>query len=427
MIKLLIDAEDFGNRGFLAIVAGLTKCLRKYIPDVNIVVLSTDPKKYLGITKPYVQIQRNPLKWIRNEYGIKPMVRLWISYILHFMYCLIRRMMGKINHKIKSPYYDCDLIIHYVADWRTESDEDAWKTVPAFLWLLAMRILYDRPICTLPSSMGPFKNTFTRAIIKFVLNSINIVALREAISFQYVQELGLDRSQITLASDMAFLLDPASHEKVAAILSTEGINKNNKPIVGICPNKRNGRILGLNPTTGQLNYIELIARIADYIIEEFDASICFIPHNYDYDDINTCQQISELTKHKSLIKILKKEYSSDELKGIIGICDMFIGNWMHSTIAATSMGVPTLAIAFGDKFYRVIGETMGQERFIVDLRNQTCTALFTDMKSKIDTLWADREIVKRELEERTKAAQEQAWSYGRIISELIISNTQREG
>jgi polysaccharide pyruvyl transferase WcaK-like protein len=45
MTKLLIDAEDFGNRGFLAIVAGLTKCLRKYIPDVNIVVFSTEPKK----------------------------------------------------------------------------------------------------------------------------------------------------------------------------------------------------------------------------------------------------------------------------------------------------------------------------------------------------------------------------------------------
>lgn len=421
MTMILIDGEDFGNRGFMAIVMGLTRCLRAHIPDVEVVVFSSDPEKYESVAKPYLRIHRSPWAWPRNKRDLKSMVRLLISFSLHFLLCLAIRIGGRVNSKMKTPYYNYGLVIHYIADWPNEIDRSAWKTIPSFVWLLAICTLCDRPVCILPSSMGPFKTNLTKVIVKFVLNKTSIVALREAVSYRYVKSLGLTKPQVILSSDMAFLLDPASQEKADSILRTEGLIKSDKPLVGICPNQRDGRVLGLDPTTGQPKYIEFLAHITDYIIEKLDATVCLIPHVYDYDDIKTCQQIIELSKYKATVKLLSREYSTDEIKGVIGRCDMFIGNWMHSTIAATSMAVPTLAIAFSDKFYRLMGETMGQKYFILDLRKQTYSELLISMKAKINDLWINREAVKRELETRAKAAKEQAWSYGRLISERLVS------
>ena len=115
-------------------------------------------------------------------------------------------------------------------------------------------------------------------------------------------------------------------------------------------------------------------------------------------------------------------YLPDEIKGIIGSCDMFIGCRMHSTIASTSQGIPTITIACADKFYRIIGKTMGQEEYIVDIRNQSVDELLAEMKSKLDSLWENRAKVNEELRERVKIAQQQAMLYGKLIKELVESS-----
>ncbi len=418
--KILVDGEDFGNRGFMAITAGLTKSLREYIPDVEIVVFSTTPSRYCSLAKPYLQIQRIPWAWPQNERSVPAMARLWVSYGMHYSRCLILRTAGKFARKAKGPYEDYRLVIHYIADWPSESDSRPLKTIPSLLWLLAMCMLFNRPVCLVPSGMGPFRTKYTRAIAKFVLNRTRIVALRDPISHAYVEELNLTGPSVVLCGDMAFLLDPADHSRVNAILRTEGIVKGSKPLVGICPNQRNGRILGLDPATGRLRYVQVIASLADYLSEKLDVVVCLIPHVYDFGDKDLCRQIQNTVKPTTDLRLLTGEYPADELKGIIGECDMFVGNWMHSTVAATSMGVPTLAIAFGDKFHRLIGHTMGQEQYVVDLKGKSSSGLLAEIMKKIDDLWVNREAVRQELAVRTKVVQERAWSYGKLISELEI-------
>ncbi|GAF84814.1 unnamed protein product, partial [marine sediment metagenome] len=126
--------------------------------------------------------------------------------------------------------------------------------------------------------------------------------------------------------------------------------------------------------------------------------------------------------HKPAVKLLQGEYLADELKGIIGSCDMFLGCHLHPTIASTSMGIPTTVIASSDKYHRLIGKTMGQKAYIVDTRNCPPHELLTQIKARIDSLWANREAIKQELEKRAKMAKEQAWSYGKLIEELAQSS-----
>ena len=92
---------------------------------------------------------------------------------------------------------------------------------------------------------------------------------------------------------------------------------------------------------------------------------------------------------------------------------------MHATIASTSLGVPTIAIAYGDKYYHIIGDTMGQEEYIVDVREPSYDALLSELKSKIDALWENRDKVRGTLKERARIAEQAALSYGRLIQELV--------
>ena len=60
-------------------------------------------------------------------------------------------------------------------------------------------------------------------------------------------------------------------------------------------------------------------------------------------------------------------YDQSELKGIISLCDFFIGSRMHSCIAALSQGIPTVGIAYSKKFIGVF-ESAGVGEFVIDAR-----------------------------------------------------------
>jgi len=183
----------------------------------------------------------------------------------------------------------------------------------------------------------------------------------------------------------------------------------------------------------QRKYIELMAAMIDYVVDSLGATACFIPHvtgsaqwsehhSEHNNDREVCSRIYEQMRNKQAVGLLRGNYLPDEIKGVIGSCDMFIGCRMHATIASTSLGIPTIAIAYGDKFYRIIGKTMGQEAYIVDIRTPSFDELLAELKSKLDSLWANRERVSQELKEKAKIAEEQALLYGKLIKELVESS-----
>jgi polysaccharide pyruvyl transferase WcaK-like protein len=61
------------------------------------------------------------------------------------------------------------------------------------------------------------------------------------------------------------------------------------------------------------------------------------------------------------------DYDQHEIKGVIGMCDFFIGSRMHACIAALSQGIPTAALAYSKKFLGVF-KTVGMESAVIDGR-----------------------------------------------------------
>jgi len=268
-------------------------------------------------------------------------------------------------------------------------------------------------------SIGPFKK-ITMPLARLCLNRADLIVVRENVTKNYLKDIGVNNPSMYLAAEIAFLLEPAPRQKVREIILKENINANKKngPLIGIGASALIYRAFKSKNNV----YVALMAKIADYLVEKLNAQVVFISHviipsKYSYyDDRFVAEKIYQLARNKNRIKIIKGDYSPEELKGIIGRCDLFIGARMHSNIASTSMHVPTIALAWSHKYHGIMG-MLEQEKYVCDIGTTT----FNELVSKINDVWSNRAEIRKKLTSKTRELEESALYSGRLVKRLIDS------
>jgi len=418
--KILIDSEDFANRGFMATVIGLARGLREYRPNLTVTIFSRYLVAGKRLSRFGIELRQHP--WWGGSHGFLAKFRYIIFYLSDFLRCFILRLAGKFNQRIKCPYDKYAILIHFGNNLGGSSR--MFGTFKYFITLFLIMTICRKPTVTLPATLYPFPSRFNQWLAKIIFNKMDMVVLRDKISYNYAKNLGLTKPRIFLAADPAFLLEPAPKERVQEILQIENIiRNNNSPFFGFSPRHYQMGFTAFTQSLSrkeeQLRYINVLVQVIDYLVDKFKAVVCLIPQVYDPDDREMHRQIYRQVKYKSRVKLLRGEYLSDELKGIAGNCDVFFSGYLHGAIASISMGVPTITITCSDKFQRLIGKMMGQEKYIVDIRNLESNEFITEFELKINSLWADRERWKGEADLKVKLAQQQAWSYVNLLNKLI--------
>jgi polysaccharide pyruvyl transferase WcaK-like protein len=431
MTKILITGTYTSlNNGTMAMVVSTVKALRKSISDACFVLLSNCPETD---KKRYEQYRINVVEriWRRGEKGVKSQLLCLMVYALLSLFrCVMWRVYKFFNLNLKlkgtlGEYVTADAII----DLSGDSLSDDYGTLPLceILYSILLGIIVKKPVIIYAQSIGPFKKQLTRTLTKFILNRVNMITVREKITKNYLQEFGINKPSIYLTADSAFLLESASVKTVDKILMREGLAENNKIRIGISPSRIIHRWSFLESKSLEEKherYIELMAEITDYLIEKLNATVILIPHVMipNNDDRVTSKEIYERVKNKHDVKLIMNEYTAEEMKGIIGRCDMFIGCRMHATIASTSTCIPTISIAYSHKTHGIIGEMLGQEEFVVDVRNSSFDSLLSGILSKIDILWSEREHVKVNLRQKIKEIQNSALYNAELTANLIKSS-----
>jgi polysaccharide pyruvyl transferase WcaK-like protein len=422
LIKILIcRLSMFDNMGSMGYLMGLIKSIRAYVPGAEITILGYKPryKKFESLLG--INIRKHP--WNSGMPGFLGYVGAACWCFSDFCYCSFLRLIGKINKRIKTPYDQYDIVI----DSNEDSLDEVHGKINVTLSLLETFLewaVFRRPMITTPTDVRIISNPFNRWFSRYTLNRLDIIALRDKRSYERCLQLGINKPQITYTGDAAFLLEPASTERAQQILHEEHITIKRHPFIGFSPNFVEMYYIAFSNNMLREDrankYVDLMANLLDYIVEKYQAFICFIPHvkSTDMDDRITANKIFDKVKHHESMMILKGDYLPSEIKGVISCCDLVISGRMHPCIAATSQGIPALAIAYVDKFVRIIGEIMGQEKYIVDIRNRDPKDLLPDLKSKFDLLWAERENIHRYLLKRVEPVQKQAMLYGKLIKEL---------
>jgi colanic acid/amylovoran biosynthesis protein len=350
-------------------------------------------------------------------------------------------------------YIDADLVVHLGLDHY--SDNGGFITVFEHSKEIIIASLLDKPVALFAQSPGPFQSKLTSWLARKAMNCTDLVIVREDVSLQLLDEAGINGS-IKITADPAFLLSPSSKAQVDSILQNEigstytaGVNGTVGLVVSgyntlsLSPNKSwifrliNGlysTVLFALPDILVDKYLRISKRIfdhfayaestscspeivhlIDFMVEELDVNVLLISHARGgsmIKDVEVLEGYQQKVKFKEKVKVIRGDYSPDEIKGIIGRCDLLISTKMHACIAAISQGVPTIAIAWSHK-YRGIMRSVGQEEYVVSNSIE-----IQEIIPKVKKIWTLRTNVRRELLKKAVYLKDQALLTGKLIADL---------
>ena len=106
--------------------------------------------------------------------------------------------------------------------------------------------------------------------------------------------------------------------------------------------------------------------------------------------------------------------TAEDLKAMIGACDLMLGSRFHALIAALSSGVPSVAIGWAHKYPELLGE-FGMERLVFDHDDLTPEALV----QAVMEVWDARADYRAEINERLPGVKARsATVFDRVAVEL---------
>lgn len=209
----------------------------------------------------------------------------------------------------------------------------------------------------------------------------NLITARETITFETLKKIN---SNTILVSDPAFQLDKEETElpENFVIGNTVGINLSPMAI-------ENESIKGITWD----NYITLI----DYILSETDMNIALIPHVVwkENDDRIPLRKLFERFEETKRVCMVEDD-TCTKLKFIISKCRFFIGARTHSTIAAYSLGIPTLVLGYSVKSRGITKDLFGvEEGYVVPVQTLKFS---TDIKNTFKNLINNEQAIKKKYE-----------------------------
>ncbi|MBN1795979.1 MAG: polysaccharide pyruvyl transferase family protein [Sedimentisphaerales bacterium] len=384
-IKVCMLGASFetGNLGVSALAESSIKCILNRWPDAQITLLegATDSNSFsLSISGGDIKMNVFTIRFCKNIFVRHHFLKL-AFYALLAKLSLSKKFREKIISKDQCLKHisESDYVIDINAG---DSFSDLYgkrRFLLGFLrkWLV---LIMGKKLVFLPQTYGPFRSAITAFLAKWLVKHSAAAYARDKAGFNYLTELlGANENghKVRLLPDIAFILDahrPDNLERdFPALLKTD-----NRPVVGL-------NISGLLYRGGynesnmfglRADYKKLVEGIIKLLVEDCRAQIILVPHVFPpprfeiESDLSACMDLCRSIDKKYLknIFLVRKRYSHNEMKYIIGRCDFFVGARMHSCIAAISQSIPTIGLAYSDKFSGIF-ENVGLEENVIEMRS----------------------------------------------------------
>jgi len=420
---LVINTPGLANKGSEAVVIGAISCIEKSIPQADVTFLchhyEADKEAFsriADVSSLRFRVKRHP--WYR-EFSSKPLTAICSGIRCSFSlpYCALCRIAPKFGLKPRNVFQECDLIIDLNVDSLNEYYQGAFAPIFVLLTMLHGAVA-GKPIVVCAASIAPFRRRILRFLLRTVLNRTQLITVREKFSLEHLQASGVVKPRMHLTADLAFLLEPCSTERVDVIMKCEDILGCERPLIGVAVAHKS---LFARPE----NYVRLIAQASDGLVRQLDATLVYISNSFQAgarNDISTIQEIYQRVKAKRKVKLIRGEYTAEELKGIISRCDLFVSTRFHPLVASTSMAIPSVGLVgyHSYKWNGVIGEMMEQQEYLINMDEfDDYDALQALLISKVCHAWRNRDSVREKLTERAELAKELALHNGGLIRNLI--------
>ena len=211
------------------------------------------------------------------------------------------------------------------------------------------REFYKRNIKTALIGCSINPEIMDRAAVQKDLSLYNLIIARETITYEKMKSIGLENCY--LYPDPAFMLP--IKEVSDCVPEGDYIGINISPLI---------MKSGSDKQTVYENYSKLM----EYILNNTDSKIMLIPHvTVEWDnDLSALKDLYE--KYQNTGRVLKvEEHDCTELKGYFAKCKIVVCARTHVSIAAYSLGIPTLVIGYSVKSKGIATDLFGDDKHYV--------------------------------------------------------------
>ena len=379
--KMVIHcASGMENSGDEAILQVL---LRRYTPDFEITVISLSPEKTLAL---------------HGHLGI--------------------RALGEREKACRQAIAECDVFILGGSGLL----QDKTTIFNPSRWLAKLRLAQrmGKKTCLYANSVGELRFGINRRMAARALNKVHLITLRDALSAELLERLGVAGAQVT--ADPAFSLELPTPEEQAAARQKYDLPREYVCIAirhwydtnAVIPVKIATR-LGLRSKKNAARYaryIGVMAEVTRRINDELGLPAVFLSMCRGRDAGVARDILAKLPQNLGNFVIDDPAMTPQEAMAVIGQSKLLLGMRLHSLIYAADLGIPMAPIVYQDKVAG-LAQMLGAEAVHVDTMDA-------------DALWR---LVQPALDGRAKTAgalqmQEKEQQNARLFAELMQKGEQ---
>ena len=400
-ISVLGASLDVGNRGVLALGVSLAGLFARVRPSSAIVFhyghISGGFRRLAGDPPVDVQVRN-----CRLSPRSAPAENMLVILMLALLYRVGIRRPARRNGWLRSL-----LDAEFIGDIRGGDSFSDIYGLRRFLegsLPLASAALLGRPYTLLPQTYGPFRRRASRWLAALVLGRAAVILTRDRHCEDTVQRLS-GRSP-RFCPDVAFTLQAVKPQRMAFAPGDFEFDDQYLVIgVNVSGLLYMGGYTGRNMFGLKSEYREMINQLIDRLLTSTAAKVLLVPHTFGSEhEEEACASILQSIGawYPGRVFMLTTPLSEREVKWLIGRTGFFIGSRMHACIAALSQCVPTLGLAYSDKFLGVF-ESAGVGDSIIDLRRSESSQVIDQAMSA----FSRRDNITRQLQTRVPIIQEE--------------------
>jgi colanic acid/amylovoran biosynthesis protein len=392
---LIINSYTWFEKGDAAIIIGMLYTLRQQFPDAEITLLTKNPE----VDRQHFQKYDARLRVFKNLLVVPPnysklakaFTYLW-GVIKHACLAVFRAPKALYDDTLKT-YADADMILScgggYIGGYYIIG-------LLVQLYRIYLGKLLKKPVALFCVSVEPCGNIILEKAVRFVLNKVDLIIVREELSQNYLQRLGV-KTPVYLGADAAFILPDYLSPEADNPLAKEGIHKKaGELLVGV--SVRDWSFPQYRGQAGKSqadNYFSAMVEAVRHLTSELGARVVFFPMVIYYpndDDRMISQKIADAVGNDQ-VTVLTGDYTHEELEAIMESMDLLISARLHAAIFAACMGVPTLGIASEpNKFNGILG-MLGVGEYVLPIEDLTVG----DIIAKIDSLLGKKDEIRETL------------------------------
>lgn len=277
------------------------------------------------------------------------------------------------------------------------------------------------PVFKCAQAVGPFKNPINRIVSKVFLPKAQTLVTRGRITHEFAEGLGL--TNLVAGADYAFSLEMDGTEEQG--LREAGVDLGffeDGEVVGVCPSvvlQKKVEARGDDYVGQMIAFIERLRRDGKKVL--------LVPHSVrtgtektHNNDLPLCTRIDDLLVPGEDVLFVDRELSSQQLRHLIGRCDLFVASRFHAMVSSLAMAVPTLVIGWSHK-YREVLEMFELEEWAFGHDQLTPAHLW----ERFEDLSARRDEVQGKLDQHLPEVKSRSLMQADLIAELVRGRAAR--